>query len=507
MADDFIERRIVTGMITSAGYLREIQHIYEPSILQSQAASRIASWCLRHFKKHNVAPGPDIQLVYNACKRKGKLDEEQAEDIEDILQSLSDDHQTQINVEVLIAETIAYFDERALINLSEDLKNDALRGETGQAHARIAKHRPKLKASIGDCDFFADDPERTRKVFENVSESLVEYPGQLGKLLNRHMVAGGFIGLLGQEKVGKTWTLMDIGFQAQKCGQNVAFFAAGDMNREEMELRKYVYLGRRSNDPEYCGKLIIPVVDCWKNQNGTCNNAPGASPFNGMADKPKKWESEQYLEVFEEYPEHIACKQCIDKYGFVGAPWFEIREKVDPLNWKEGYKLEKKHRKRMRGAKWQFAEYPADTLSPSMMENQLQVWHHQGFNPGVILVDYPDIMTVDADDLRQDFRHKENSKWKKLRAIAHRWHCLLVVVTQADSKAFLKYWLDLTNFSEDKRKFSHATAFFGLNQTDDEARLGLFRWNQLMVRSGRKGNFFATVLQRLEIGRPFLGSF
>ena len=36
-------------------------------------------------------------------------------------------------------------------------------------------------------------------------------------------------------------------------------FAAGDMNRDEMELRKYIYMSKRSNEFEYCQEMIIPV--------------------------------------------------------------------------------------------------------------------------------------------------------------------------------------------------------------------------------------------------------
>jgi len=98
-------------------------------------------------------------------------------------------------------------------------------------------------------------------------------------------------------------------------------------------------------------------------------------------------------------------------------------------------------------------------------------------------------------------------KWLKIRALAHKWHCLVICPTQADGASYGKDWLDLSNYSEDKRKYSHTTAFFGLNQTDGEAELGLFRINQLIVRSGKRGKKYATICQRLEMGRPFLGSY
>ena len=506
--NSYIERRIITGMVVSTSFIREIYHLYKPELFKVQAAQQIATWCIRHFRKHKVAPTTDIQLIYSSYLRRKLLEQDQAEDIEEILQSLSDDFEEEdFNVDVLLDETIAYFDERNILLLTEEARDTALRGDGKEAHVILSRLKPAERQSTGDCDFFADDIERTRRVFENVPEPIIEYPGKLGQLLNRHMVRGGFVGFLGQEKVGKTWTLMDIAFQAQLGRRRVAFFAAGDMNREEMELRKYIYMSKRSNEFEYCQEMIIPVVDCWWNQNGECKEAPGCAPFHDE-EKPKKWEASKYFEALDVFDDHVPCKECIGTPRFRGAPWFKTKEAVEPLDWKAAYNRERKYVKKIiRGSRWQFMDKPADTLTPRMIDNQLEIWHNQGFDADVILVDYPDIMDVDEEDRRFDFRHRENSKWKKLRAMAHRWHALVIAPTQADAFAYNKLWLDLTNYSEDKRKFSHTTAFFGLNQTDEEAELGLFRINQMLVRSGKRGKKFATVLQRLEMGRPHLGSF
>jgi len=512
MPNDYIERNITIGMIASADFLREVDHIYRPELLQSQAAKTICGWCIRHFRKHNAAPNQDIQLVYSAYARRGLLDSDQQEDIEDILQDLSDDFaENQINVGVLTDEAIKYFAERAVILLADEIKVDALRGDYRSACAKIGGFLAPDKMVQANPDFFADDPERTRKIFEDVPEPIVEYSGKLGELLNEHMVRGGFVAFLGQEKIGKTWILMDIAFQAQRNSRKVAFFAAGDMSKSAMELRKYIYLSRRSDKIKYCGDLIVPVADCWKNQNGDCQHGPGMAPMAGKT-RLKHWDKKNPIAeilkpIFYEFPGHITCRKCQGEADFIGAAWLKIREKCQPLTWKEGYEAERQFVKRVRGGGWNFAEYPADTLSPRMLEQQLEIWKSQGFLPDVVLVDYPDIMDVNEEDKRLDQRHRKNSIWKKLRAIAHKWHCLVVVVTQADADAYKKEWLELDNFSEDKRQYAHATAFFGLNQTDSEAEIGLFRINQLMVREGARGKKFATVLQRLEIGRPHLGSF
>ena len=509
MSEQFIERRIIIGLITNDEFLRFISEKFQDQYFQPQAANTIASWCIRHFNIHNKSPQKDIELIFGSYKRRNILTQEQIEDIDDILTSLSGEYETnEYSLSALIDETINYFDEQKVIKLADEIRQLAEQGDLSQAKSIIEKYSPFEKEEKSDPDFFANNIDRTRKIFEEVSEPIIEYPGKLGNLLNRHFVKGGFVGFLGQEKVGKTWILMDIAFQAMKNGRSVAFFAAGDMNREEMELRKYIHLARRSNEAEFCKELLIPVADCWKNQTGECQSAPGSNPFIEEK-KPFKLEglAKNYLPAFKTYSDHIPCTKCAGTHEYIGAPWFRIKEKCEPLTWKEGYEIERKFVKTYRGGKWRFAEYPADTLTTRMIDNKLDEWQQDGFDADVILVDYPDIMAIEKDDQRKDFRHGENSKWKKLRAMAHRRNAFVAAVTQADGKALGKEWISLDNYSEDKRKYSHATAFFGLNQTDDEAELGLFRINQLMVRSGKRGKKYVTVLQRLEIGRAFLGSY
>lgn len=509
MSKTFIERRIVIGLITSEKFIREMLPHYDNNLLKDDAARIIADWCIRHYQIHSQPPLENIELVFDKHSRRGKLGQDQIEDIADILEDLSDEYEEQDNdVEVLITETLKYFDENRLIRLAEDIKAEAERGNLQEANTLLAGSKQIQRIATADCNFFLDDAKHTQEIFESVPNPIIEYPGKLGQLWNRHFVRGGFVGLLGPEKTGKTWWLMDIAFQAQKSGRKVAFFAAGDMNREEMELRKYIYMAKRSNEKEYCKELMIPVIDCFWNQNGSCPKAPGAYPIRSENPIRIRDLSKIYTTAFEEFEdEHVTCIECMGKKEFKGAPWFKLRGPADPLTWKEAYTTERKFAKRWRKSGWNFMDYPADTLSPRMIDNQLTIWHENGFTPDVILIDYPDIMTIDDEDVRLDYRHRENMKWKKIRAMAHKWNCLVVAPTQADAAAYGQDWIDLSNYSEDKRKYSHTTAFFGLNQTDSEAELGIFRINQLIVRSGRRGNHYATICQRLEMGRPFLGSY
>ena len=135
-------------------------------------------------------------------------------------------------------------------------------------------------------------------------------------------------------------------------------------------------------------------------------------------------------------------------------------------------------------------------------------WEKQdGFVPDLIVIDYADLLVGDS----KDFRQLQNEIWKDLRRLSQeKGQPLVVTATQADAKSYDTNKLKLSNFSEDKRKYAHVTAFYGLNQDKEgrEKKLGILRLNELLLRDGDFSvNNEITLLQNLRRGNPFLGSY
>jgi len=140
----------------------------------------------------------------------------------------------------------------------------------------------------------------------------------------------------------------------------------------------------------------------------------------------------------------------------------------------------------------------------------LALWEKQdNFIPDIIIIDYADILLADADCLKMDLRNQQNKIWQRLRRLSQEKHCLVVTATQADAASFESRTLKLHNFSEDKRKFGHCTSMYGINQDDpEEKELRVMRLNELVIREGASSTFRQVrLLQCLEMGRPFLGSY
>ena len=118
-----IERSIVTGLIVSSDYLREIKPIWDIKFLASGSAKRIALWCWEYYNRYNKAPLRDIEGIYYAKIKETALPKEIAEDIEDILNSLSEEYESSsINLTYLLDETRKYFTERRLDIHTETIK-------------------------------------------------------------------------------------------------------------------------------------------------------------------------------------------------------------------------------------------------------------------------------------------------------------------------------------------------------------------------------------------------
>ncbi len=191
---------------------------------------------------------------------------------------------------------------------------------------------------------------------------------------------------------------------------------------------------------------------------------------------------------------------------FYGTVWWKEKIYTDELNWQDGVKKGKEFIDKVR-RNFKLACFPNDSISVNGINTELALWEkYENFVPDVIVVDYADILA--AIDTRLEFRHRENQTWKALRALSQVRRCLVVTATQSDAASYGKERLNLSNFSEDKRKYGHVTMMLALNQTPEEKRKGLMRIGQLVVREDEfDTDRDVVVLQCLAIGRPFLGSY
>ena len=508
MTEEFIERRIVLGLIISTEYIQKIRGIWDSKLLEASTARTIAGWCMDYFDQYHKAPNKDIQSIYNA-KLKGGLSQEEAEWIEGVLDNLSKEYERDnFNTPYLIDQTKKYFQERSLWDHIDTIKGALENNELIEAEKEAYSYSSILKENQSAIDPFSKEAVSiVKKAFKEREKPLIKFPKALGDFWGSEFVRGAFVAILGMEKKGKTFVLIEIAIRAIKSKCNVVFFQAGDMTEEQQIRRLGVYLTKRSDQPRYCKGMFLPTIDCLYNQIDTCNEEMRECDFGIF--KPEDDVKGAGLEIlsnlYRENKDYVACHNC-DKIS--GVPWLKWREEVPVLKWTEAYRAFREFQKK-HNARFKLSTHANETLRISEIKSLLRIWEkEEGFVPDLIIIDYADIMAPDPDCTRLEFRNQTNKIWQRLRNLSQEQKCLVVTATQAAASSYDHNLLRLSDFSEDKRKFAHVTAMYGLNQTSEEKKIGIMRLNEMVVRDADfDSKQTIKVLQRLQIGRPFLGSF
>jgi len=514
-----IERRILTGLIVSTEFTQQIYPVWDIRYLEALEIREVAKWALNHYEKYNEAPKHLIEDIYFEKLKSKQVDKDLAENIEDMLRSISNELEDTFNVKYALDKALKYFRERHL-ELHQERVNDLLtEGSEEEAETLASSYRGISLPSANEVDL--SNPSALHVVetaFSNSSESLIEFPGALGDLWNHQMIRGGLIGLLAREKIGKTYRLLDIAMKGASNRAKVALFQAGDMTQEQQIKRVGSYLAKKPTLKKYCGDIYIPVRDCLKNQLDTCDKMVRECDFGPFAADEslteanirKTMTASRLHKAFEEEPEYVPCYNCKEWFTKpLGTPWVKKIHVPEPLEYREAQKkIEAFFIKRNR--KLRISSHSNGTLSMEIIDNVLDRWEREdGFVADIILIDYPDIMITEKV---KEFRHKQNQIWMDARRLSQERNALVIMPTQADTDSYKSRQLKLSNFSEDKRKYAHVTAMYGINQDKEnesrEKKLGIVRINELVVR---EGDFDAvssvSVLQNLTIGRPFLGSY
>lgn len=500
------ERKIALGMIVSKQYLKEIQEIWQPELIQTPFVLTIAGWCLEYFQNHGTAPGVHIEDIFREHVDEGDLQDEEEDLILEFLDSLSEEYERSehFNADYLLKKSEQYFEKQNLRKKAANVRLLLSQGNVEEAQQEFAQYRPIQRLVSQGIDPFTAK-EEMRKAFDYAAQPLFTLPGAAGQFLNELFVPDSFVTLLGPEKRGKTFWLIELSMRARKAGNNVAFFGAGDMTVPQMMMRYGIRFTGRHNKAKYCGELLIPVMDCKWNQDDTCEMKQRKSSFGVLDEKGK-------ICKYEDEPDYIPCTYCRRRRGrgWEGAVWWKKREPVEPLSWNDavvaGEKLSRRWGKKSR---MKLVNYANGTLTVSKLEAELDLWErNDNFIPNVIIVDYMDLFEPDKINGNDQNRHKINEIWKRCRRISQERNCCFISASQSDTLSYTSKWIGMKHFSESKTKNAHVTGMITLNQTPEEKRRGIMRLGSLLTRENEfdetKG---VTVLQSLATGRILLDSF
>ncbi len=516
--DPRIERKIIIGMIVSKDYLQLIRPIWATKLIKSTAAKRIARWCIEFYDRHKEAPGRDIEMIFINKLKEDKLPKDIAEEIEeDILPSLSEEYDPgQFNVGYLTEQTKIYFKNRHLEEHYQQIQLLLDQGELLEAEKLANEYKPVAENIGDDLDLSSESVlDKIEYAFTHEYQPIVKFTRALGEMWNDQMVRGAFVAFMASEKRGKSFWLLEVAIRASRQGAKVAFFQAGDMTEGQQLRRMSVYLTKKPIKEISEKKKYTLVKDCIHNQDDSCEKPErehdeGIFTEKEMRDMEsgirRSIEADILREKFKKYPDHKPCYNCKEYYeNKWGTPWLK-KPKKGSLHYtaaQEAFKdfFIKNNRS------FKLSTHANGTLSVKEMYSLLDIWERQDdFVPDLIIIDYADLLVAET----REFRHAQNEIWKGLRGLSQSKHCLVLTATQADAKSYEQERLTLSNFSEDKRKYAHPTAMYGLNQDPQgrEKELGIMRINELVVREAEFSvNREVFVLQDLTRGQPYITSY
>lgn len=505
-----IERRMLIGAITSDRFLRRVQHVYQANILshRSRYVATVMGWCLNYWKRYEAAPGKEIENIFHAEVKQGKLNEEHADLIADVLETASEEYEQEgtLNVDYLLDKVRDHMAELGAEALADEIKDGLALGNVRDVEVLISKYR-RVELSRGqDINPFTD-PDEIYGAFEETNKPIIQFGGALGDMMNDALTTDSLVGIMGPEKRGKTWMLMEFIFAAIRSRKNVAFFAVGDMSKDQMIRRLHIRLAGRSNIERYCQPTVIPILDCIHNQDDSCQHKYRIGHM-GLGFDPE----EEGFDASRTPRGYRSCAVCqrtrSDRKQYKGSYWFTKGHKLKKLTWRDGLVLGRRFFGRMKGRAFKLSCHPNSSINVAQISNQLDVWDAaENFVPNVVIIDYADILAPEPF-APSEYRHQQNETWKALRRLSQEHHCLVVTATQADARSYEQESLTERNFSEDKRKYGHVIGMFGLNQTREEKEQGLMRLNCLMLREGEFSVLREVkVLQCLSRGKVHIGSF
>ena len=526
-----IERQIVIGAIVSTPYLSLIVDSYDKRYILSEHLKQIMEWCIGYYKHYNKAPNKNIQTIFER-RAQNIADKDMLDNIEATLDNLSQDWEglaDEFDPKYLADKAIEYFKVRSFAVLAEELTS-ASENYDAQAGEEILQQYHKVESSMSKRVRPMEDDNLLELALNKTYEPLFRLPGALGRMMNSHLVPGGFISFMGPEKRGKSWYLMELAVRACKDHVPTVVFQAGDMDDADLTMRLAVRVCGRSDREKYCGEMLVPCLDCKHNQDDTCNLKDRTSKYGlvmpgeveaedkgknsknrrgrGDKDKQEKPKKQFYSPelIMEANPDYEPCSVCRTKKNFQGAQYWRVRPECNPITKAEIKEAFAKSKKLWRTTPIVLT-YPTHTLTVSKMKQELdKLEREEGITARCIIVDYADILA--AENTRLDFRHQQSAIWAGLRGLALERNALVATATQADAASYDQDTIELHNFSEDKRKYSYVTGIFGLNQTKEEKQLGRMRINTLLARNEDYSRLdTVTVIQCLQIGNPLIGSY
>jgi hypothetical protein len=437
-SDGRTERKVLIGMIVDRYVLAQIAARWrDPGLFRSDWANLVGGWCVGYYKKYSKAPKASIEGLFESWSEAGR-DKDTVKIVERFLEGLSGEYSALAKArssEYTLDMATRHFNRVRLLHLAESIKGLVEGGDLMKADTLVRNSNPLAIGASTGIDLLTDR-ESVRQAFEARLDPIVTYPGPLGEFFKGQLERDAFIAFMGKEKSGKTFWLIDVAWRAIRQNRKVAFFEIGDLSQNQIV-------------PRFC-----------------CRNSR----------RPMKAETVRYPTSIVHDPDEGVSSVKYESLAF-----------DEGLNWRAAWKdLEKKWGKTKEDSLLKLSCHPNFTINIQGIAGILEQWEREGWVPDVIVIDYADILAPMAG--YKDSREAVNASWQMMRSLSQTYHCLLVTASQTNTASYRAEVMEMSHFSEDKRKLAHVTGAVGINQSDEDKEQQICRLNWMVLREAEFHN-------------------
>ncbi|MFA7099358.1 MAG: hypothetical protein WC143_04665 [Eubacteriales bacterium] len=492
-----IERKILIGLISSESFCKQIYRMAKKEYFKSTASKIVFGWASDFYGRYQECPGACIQDIYNV--EKTRLKDADADIVGQFMDDLSKEYeQTVYNEQYLLDQAKIYFRERSLTLLSEEIVGNIAKGRLQLAEDAVYGYG---KVSQQMTNWFNPlSPENIIEIFDDDdSDRLFKFDGPLGDMCG-WLERDWLIAIMAPMKRGKSWWLQELAVAGLLSGVKVSYFSL-EMNKKAVSKRIYKRLTALASN---AGEHIFPVFDCSRNQTNLCRKKQRAC-YVGIKDPGE--EQPEFYDVIGYKP----CTYCMnyeeEKENYIQAVWYKRFSQVEGMTSEMVTKKIKNFQLQF-GDNLRVMAYPAFSASFDDIESDLDLLDFQeGFCPGMICIDYFDILNPGSGTGNFSERGTADYIWKRGKNLAAKRHVLVATVLQSNRSSIPKKSIEQEDVSEDIRKLAHVDLLLGLNQTKDEKDKGIMRIGVVAHRHEEfKFGGEVMALQSLNIGQPCLFS-
>lgn len=494
------EERLLTGLIVSDSFCRDMLPLIGKETIETPYISRVVGWCRDYYATYKQSPGIHIKDLYEVEKDKLELPDQQA--ISTILTKLSEEYSTsEINEDFIRDESLKLIDLRSLKYSAEQINSLVELGRLDEAKKIAKSYREKNIETSGWEDPFDSSTIKNHFVDEESRKSFVfKFPGALGDFIGP-IERNWLVGMMGPPKRGKTFWLIESCIQAL-LSKKKSIFISLEMDKQRVRRRIYSRLTVMASETK---DYVYPVFDCFKNQNNSCNKRERTNNTRLLDSEDKK-----PLE-FNPSLRYRCCTACRGKIDFQPTTWFTSTQ-VERMKNMEAMKLliaqaehfgfDKEY-----GSNLRLLAYPAFSANISRMRGDIQnLIDVKGFITDHIALDYADILA--PEDARVTGRDRIDETWKTLKRMSDELHCSIFTGSQSNRGSIDKKNVVQQDAAEDIRKIANSDLFLAINQTPQEKKSKITRISKIAKRDGVFDQYESViVLQQLDLGQICLDSY